>query len=405
MNTQLMKNMKNLLGLLAMIALLAPATSALAEATPAPAAAQAQGARAADAPSDAEGARRSRSSSRSSSKSSRSSRSSSKSSSRSSSRRTSSRSTTVSRGPRRVSNVRPNTSRRTTTRRTTTTYRTSTPRRTTTTYRTTPRRTTTTYRTTPRRTTTTYRTTPRRTTVYHAPRRTTVYHTPAPSRTTVYHTHTTEPSRVYVQPRRVYRPRSRRTTVYYSDQRNSTYCNNCGTSVASSSPNQTRRDDDRGLEGYLTFGLGVGGFASDQAAPQPVTGGSVNVALGARAKFLAAELGLGVDGYSLDSAQSNGRLSLISTSFDLKLQPSLAFIEPYALVGAGASIFNDHIINEAAVGASLRLGGGLDLRFSDVAVGVRYLYAMHGFSDGAAYGRDRLSARSETISLGMTFYF
>lgn len=297
-------------------------------------------------------------------------------------------------------------------------------------YRTEPRTTTTrsrtTYRTQPRTTTTTrrrvYTTSPhtrhhtrgrvvhRRHYVAPAPRRTVtrteVHHhhvAPAPAprtvtRTEIHHHHTGSPT--------VVRRRSTTQRYYYGSGDTS------GGSTVTGTYNRSNRSfgaDNGGdaTEAYITAGAGVSGFAASQISNDALPGMGFNVGLGAKSGWLAGELGFNMSGYRLDPAQTQSDMSLVGVSADLKLQPSFAFLEPYALVGVGGQYFNDSVVNQSATGGALRLGAGLDVRIDNVALSAQYLYTQHGLfgAEGSTYQDNLLTAQTETIGVGLKLYF
>ena len=65
-------------------------------------------------------------------------------------------------------------------------------------------------------------------------------------------------------------------------------------------------------------------------------------------------------------------------------ETSFSFFEPYLLGGMGGHVFNDHYIDETAVGASLRVGGGVDLRFNNVAINAQYMRSFIGMVGDAS---------------------
>lgn len=343
------------------------------------------------------------------------------------------RSNATSQAVRSPSNSRARTNTRSNTRtdtRSRTTYRsaptTTTQRRTV--YRTEPSRTTTrsrtTYRTQPRTTTTTrrrvYTNSPRTTyrnrgRVVHrrhyvapAPRRTVtrteVHHhhvAPAPrtvTRTEIHHHSTGSPA--------VVRRRSSTQRYYYGSGDTS------GGSTVTGTYNRSNRSfgaDNGGdvTEAYITAGAGVSGFAANQISNDALPGMGFNVGLGAKSGWLAGELGFNMSGYRLDPAQTQSDMALMGVSADLKLQPSFAFLEPYALVGVGGEYFSDSVANQSASGGALRLGAGLDVRIDNVALSAQYLYTQHGLfgAEGSAYTDNLLTAQTETIGVGIKLYF
>lgn len=157
-------------------------------------------------------------------------------------------------------------------------------------------------------------------------------------------------------------------------------------------------------EGFLTFGVGMGAFASNEIVDGALPGTHLNVALGAKGRVWGMELGFNGAGYKFDPDLQGVDLSVMGLSGDLKFQPSFGVIEPFALVGLGGYVFQDAIMQEMALGGAFRMGFGLDLRFASFALGGRYLYSVHGFSNEAGLYQN-LAAQTEALSLNMTFYF
>lgn len=255
-------------------------------------------------------------------------------------------------------------------------------------------------------TTTTTRTTTRSTPVH---RRTT--YRSAPSTTHHHHHHGSGPVRstTYV---------NRSTQVNYYNNTNTRYYGSRGTgggaTVSSSNSNgggsttNARSGRRPSSEFYLTGGMGLSGMAANQITDAPMPGIDFTVAAGGKRRFVVGEVGLGLSGYRLDPAMAvnTADMTLVSVTGDLKLQPSLAFIEPYISAGIGGHVFNDHIINAGAAGASFRLGAGLDLRFNNVAVSAQYqrnFMALVG--NDQVYEGGSLKAQTETLGVGLKLYF
>ena len=159
---------------------------------------------------------------------------------------------------------------------------------------------------------------------------------------------------------------------------------------------------------YVTGGMGLSGMSATQITDAPMPGLDFNVGVGAKRRLLVGELGFGLSGYRLDPemAANTADMTLVSLTGDVKLQPRLAFIEPYISAGLGGHVFNDHIIDEGAVGASLRLGAGVDLRFDTVAVSAQYQRNFLGLvGDDRIYEDGAMSANTETLGLGLKIYF
>lgn len=254
-------------------------------------------------------------------------------------------------------------------------------------------------RTTTTRTTTTRRpTTTRRTT-------TTTRRRPTTTRRNVHHHHHTSSS-------------THVTEVHHYHNTNTTTSNSryYGRRTSSAGVATTNRAPSRGAsavnsnprELYITGGVGLSGLAANQIADGALPGLDFNVGIGSKRRLIAGELGFGLSGYRFDpdQAENTADLTLVSVTGDLKLQPKLAFIEPYVSAGLGGHVLNDHIIAEGAAGASLRLGAGVDLRFDNVAVSAQYQRNFMGLvGDDLIYEDGALSATTETLSAGLKIYF
>ncbi|MBA2660751.1 MAG: hypothetical protein H0U74_00525 [Bradymonadaceae bacterium] len=157
------------------------------------------------------------------------------------------------------------------------------------------------------------------------------------------------------------------------------------------------------IDGYLTLGLGLGGFAAGQITDLALPGAHFNLGLGGKGKLWGAELGFNGGGYTFDTANGGTDLSIMGVSVDVKLQPSLWIFEPYILAGLGGYLFQDGIMQESALGGALRLGLGADLRFGDIAVSARYLFSSYAFGNDSLY--PSLAAQTESLGVNLTFYF
>ncbi|RAL22200.1 hypothetical protein DL240_10110 [Lujinxingia litoralis] len=158
------------------------------------------------------------------------------------------------------------------------------------------------------------------------------------------------------------------------------------------------------LDGYLTLGLGAGGFDAPRILNSALPGSEFNLGLGVRGDLLGFELGFHGGGYKFDRHAAELDIAVMGLSGDLKLQPKLGILEPYVMAGLGGYLFQDAHLQESAVGGAVRLGGGLDLRFNSFGVGLRYLYNIYGFGNDLSFA-DGLRARSESIGLNATFFF
>lgn len=212
------------------------------------------------------------------------------------------------------------------------------------------------------------------------------------TRTSPRHRHTTRRTRT----RHVQHNHSRtRTRVVHTRSSSSTRANTHASSSSSGSS----------IEAYITGGLGYSGFAAPTITDDALPGAGYNVALGLKGDYLGFEFGFNGSGHTFDPEAATTDLAVFGLSGDLKLQPSIAFFEPYVLVGMGGYSLQDGVINEASGGIALRLGAGADFRFDDAALGVRYLHSTYGFADDSGiYGGD-FGASSETLGINLSFYF
>jgi hypothetical protein len=159
-----------------------------------------------------------------------------------------------------------------------------------------------------------------------------------------------------------------------------------------------------GPEPYFLFGVGLGAFASAQIVDEALPGTHFNLGLGARGRLLAFELGFDGGLYRFDPQATGIDLSVMGMTGDLFFKPSITFFEPYGFVGLGGYLFQDGIMREAAVGAALRMGFGIDFRIDALAIGARYLYGVHGYAND--YGLyQRLGARTEAVTVNASLYF
>lgn len=298
------------------------------------------------------------------------------------------------------------------TRRTTTsgrtTYQSSSPTRTTTTRYRRPAGSTTSGRTT---TTTTSRTRVNERPRYGSPsnQRTTVVVSGGRRTTTTTTTTTTRSNRTryYNNGPVYYAPAPRRTTVvnnnYYYGQ------------TQQQPPAQVYEEDrccqdtsDDRAQAYITANMGLSAMLAPKISDQALPGVDFNLGLGGRSEWLALEMGFGMGGYRLDPNADSSDFLVLGTSLDLKLQPSiLGVIEPYVMAGVGGQYFRDSVVDTSALGGSLRLGAGLDLRFDDLALTMRYTFSQHGWleDDKGVYPDGSLSAQTESIGIGLTLYF
>ncbi len=154
--------------------------------------------------------------------------------------------------------------------------------------------------------------------------------------------------------------------------------------------------------------MGLSALAADQITNDALPGLDFNLGIGAKRRLVVGELGFGLSGYRLDPSMpiNTADMTVASVTGDLKLQPKLSFIEPYVSAGLGGHVFNDHVIDEGAAGASLRLGAGVDLRFENVALSAQYQRSFMGLvGDAQIYEDGAMNASTETLGLGIKLYF
>ncbi len=241
--------------------------------------------------------------------------------------------------------------------------------------------------------------------VYSSPSRVTIYdRTPPPA-----HHHTYRSTRTTVT-RTTPLPLHSRTEVHYHntapvDEPYYGSDTSGGSTVTSTSQSSAARGDS-GPEGYVTGGFGLSGFASSQVASDALPGYGFNLGIGAKSGWVGGEVGFNMNGYRLDPAASASDMTMIGLAVDLKLQPSLSFIEPFLMVGVGGQVFSDYVINESAVGGQGRIGAGVDLRFDQLALTLQYLYTSDGLlGNEAIYQDGMLRSNTETVSVGLKLYF
>lgn len=177
-------------------------------------------------------------------------------------------------------------------------------------------------------------------------------------------------------------------------------------STVRSSSRSSEPERERNL--YVTGGMGFSGISAPQIAEQPMPGLDFQLGAGARRGLFVGELGFGMTGWRMDPAapSNTANLTLLGMSADLKLQPQIAFFEPFVMAGVGGHAFNDHVIEQNALGASMRLGAGVDLRFKRLAISAQYMRSYMGFvGDDQVYEDGVLGAQTEMIGAGLKFYF
>lgn len=257
--------------------------------------------------------------------------------------------------------------------------------------------------------TTTTRSTPTRTNVQS--RRTVTRTRPA-----AHHTTTTRTVR-NARPRTTtthHRGHSVRRT-YYSGSRHThtshhhshhTHAHTSSRSYVSSSSRSGRTHGRATIEPYVTGGLGISGLAADAIVDGALPGVGYNLAVGAKGKLFGAEFGVNGGGYTLTPGDFSTDLGIIGLSGDLKLQPSIAFFEPYLAVGVGGYALQDAVIAETSGGVGVRLGAGADFRFDNIALRAGYQFGGYGFgNESGAYGAQSIGAKSETLSASLVVYF
>lgn len=154
---------------------------------------------------------------------------------------------------------------------------------------------------------------------------------------------------------------------------------------------------------YLTLGAGLSGLAAPKISTHALPGNDFNLGVGAVGRFFGFEMGLHGGLFSFDPDATILDVSLMGLSTDLKLQPSLSFFEPYIAVGIGGHHLYDAYLRETALGTSGRLGAGIDLRISKLAISFRYQRNLYLFANGG-YFHDGLGARTESLGINITFY-
>ncbi len=207
---------------------------------------------------------------------------------------------------------------------------------------------------------------------------------------------------------RSYRPTTTRTVHHYHRARPTyTTVHSHRTYQSGYGQPATQARATSNIDVFINGGVGISGFASNTITDDALPGIGWNFAIGGKGEYIGMEFGLDGGGYTFDPQGTNEtELGLFGLYFDLKLQPTIAgFFEPYVFAGVGGYVLSDAILVENTSGGAYRLGLGANLRFDNVAVGGKYLYQGFGFADDSGiYGGD-FSGNSETVSLGLTFYF
>ena len=164
---------------------------------------------------------------------------------------------------------------------------------------------------------------------------------------------------------------------------------------------------DSGVDGYIVASVGVSALDMPDTVVEgaALPGIDYQIGVGGKSGWLAAELGFNLGGYRLDPASPESNFTMVGLTADVKLQPSFGFVEPYVMAGLGGHMLTDHDNNSDSAGASLRLGGGVDFRIQNVALSAQYLRTGYGLANDGGYDVEEVSAVSETIGLGLKFYF
>ncbi len=247
-------------------------------------------------------------------------------------------------------------------------------------------------------TTTTRRTTTSRPSTRTTTRRTTTT-TQRPTTTHTTRTTTTRKRRGATSRRTTYR------SGHHHHRSSHTHVSASGSSHSSGSTSLRRNETRPTVEAYVTGGLGVSGFASNEITDLPLPGFGYNLAVGAKGKLFGGELGLNGGGYTFDPSNAAADIATIGLSADLKLQPAFGFFEPFIAVGLGGYALNDAIIDETATGLGLRLGAGADFRYENFAFRLAYNHGSYGLHDTNGMYDGELGARTETISGAFVVYF
>ena len=209
-------------------------------------------------------------------------------------------------------------------------------------------------------------------------------------RTTVHHHHDAV-GPVVVAPRR----RTVTQRRYYGSGDTS------GGAVATA-PYESEATIDGGTEFYLSLGGGLSAVAAPNLFEGTQAGVGAALTIGSKQGWMAGELTLQGATFSAPDNQLDS-MSMFGVHADLKVQPSLFILEPFSSVGLGVQALDYDINESAALGASLRLGAGADIRVGDFAVTAQYTYSLHGFATDAI---DQDGAgQSDMVSAGIKLYF
>ncbi|MFP4600864.1 MAG: hypothetical protein ACLFVJ_21620, partial [Persicimonas sp.] len=178
---------------------------------------------------------------------------------------------------------------------------------------------------------------------------------------------------------------------------------------STASGNVNRRSNARSsspvADPYVTLGVGVNGLEATDIGTETTTGTDFNLGVGSKGPLFSGEVG--IHGGSYEPATDRD-MSLFGLSGDFRLQPRFGKFEPYGLIGVGGHGLSDADAEFNAIGASLRLGLGADVRFDNLGVSARYLHSRYAFDDS---GNNRtgdeggFNATSDQFGVNVQFYF
>ena len=159
---------------------------------------------------------------------------------------------------------------------------------------------------------------------------------------------------------------------------------------------------DNGSEFYISLGGGLSAVAAPSLFEDTQAGVGAELTIGSKRDWLAGELTL--QGATF-SSPDNGldAMSMFGAHADIKLQPSFFVLEPFLSVGVGVQALDYDVNQSAALGGSVRLGAGADIRVGDFAVTGQYVHSIHGFAADA--GSDDGAGQSDLVSAGIKLYF
>ncbi len=158
------------------------------------------------------------------------------------------------------------------------------------------------------------------------------------------------------------------------------------------------------MDTYFTLGIGRGSLEASPLTSSRAAGTQLNIGIGFRGPFLGSEIGFNGDAYDLGMQDNTIDAHIFGLSWDLKLQPTIGRVEPYALAGLGGYHVRNAVEDASMAGGALRLGFGLDYRFSqNFALSGRALWSHYALAGQANSMPSNPSTRS--FGINASFYF